>query len=293
MPTSNVTMILDGLIVLAAKLGEDNGEAGVLKFHPFHEFKIHVTKFFTNGTTNEFDVQQISNELNLVIDPARKITARDATPVKRLVHPSDHFESIKWFVDLEDGKEFYKPGLTAKRNEFKPIIKFNGGELYTAEPVNDSILEVFRGLTLNAERIGRVALKLGIDFSNVTRAVFRNDPHDPIFDSNKDGAGTNYTIVVSNNRPEHMGMSMDADLYYTAVGTDIGLDKRITFRSVSNRMRQLQDSIDEIHSQSERHAEFEKKQQETLDKLDATGDKRAGPEAACFPAYLSQSKLVS
>ena len=291
MPTSKVTMVLDGLIVLAAKLGDDNGEVGVLKFHPFHDFNIHVKKFFTNGTTAEFNVQQISDELKLEIAPPRKITARDATEVKRLEHPSDHFESIKWFVDLEDGKEFYKPGLQAKRTEFKPIIKFNGGELYTAEPVNDSILEVFRGLTLNAERIGRVALKLGIEFANATSAVFRNDPHDPIFDSNKDGVGTNYTIQVSNNRKAHGGTSMDADLYYSALGADIDLDKRITFRSVSNRISQLEESRDEIHSQSERHPEFEKKQQETLDKLHALGDQRAGPEAACFPAYLSQSKL--
>ena len=290
MPTSKVTMILDGLIVLAAKLDEVDGEVGVLKFHPFHDFKIHVTKFFTNGTTDEFDVKQIQKELKLVTDPATKITARDTTDVDRMVHPSDHFQSIKWFVDLEDGKKFYKR-LQATRTEFEPIIKFKGGELYTAEPVNDSILEVFRGLTVDPEPIGRVALKLGIDFSNLNSVSFRNDPRPVIFDTNIDGAGTNYTVLVSNNRKPHGGLSNDADLYYTGLGGNLHPEELITFRSVSNRIRQLEESIAEIHSQGERHAEFEKKQQETLDKLHAIGDQRAGPEAACFPAYLSQSKL--
>src|SRR5437868_5632270 len=103
MPTSNVTMTLDGLIVLAAKLGDNDGEAGVLKFHPFHDFKIEVTKFFMNGTTDTFPVKGIQDELKLHIEPTRTITARDETAVNRLTHPTDHLESIAWFVDLEDG----------------------------------------------------------------------------------------------------------------------------------------------------------------------------------------------
>jgi hypothetical protein len=294
MATSNVTLILDGLLILTATEGEDNGEVGILGLDPpGHALEITVTRKH-GGTTVDvktFHRNDLGRQLSLDIQPGKKISVRDKTPVNRM-NPVVHEESVKWFVDLD---ELYGFAIGADRDMFSPILSFNGGELFTAVTPNDSILD--RHPLLGAsQHIGRVALYLGVFFKNSTRAIFRNEGV-AIFDSN-DNPGDDYEIHISHGTRQHSTSSADANWYYIGVGENIPLLEEIMFSSDSTLVQQLTE-IEPDHAGMENHGSSAmpsdvvmEKVKAKIEKLRANGIPFAGPEAACFPAYLSQTKMT-
>lgn len=298
MPTSNVTLTLDGLLILTATEGEDNGEVGVLGFDPpMHVFEMTVTRKHggTPVDVKTFHRNDTASNLSLDIQPGKKISVRDKTPVNRM-NPVTNAESVKWFVDLEDPKEFYTFGIGADRDMFDPILSFNGGELFTAVPANDSILDAHK--LLGATRhVGRVALVFGVFFKNATQAIFKNGGQ-IVFDSN-DHPGDDYEINISHNTDQPHTSSSDANWYYAGIGENIPLGEEILFSSNATLVQQLIDTFGhhesemQGHEGSARHSEqVAEKIQAKIDQLRANGHIVAGPEAACFPAYLSVSKMT-
>lgn len=296
MATSNVTLLLDGLLVLTATEGEQNGEVGVLGFDPLgHDLGLTVTRKH-RGADIDIPVNQIDSDLWLQIEPRKSISVRDKTRVNRMDQMVKNPESYRWFVDLDD-PEFYGFAIGADRSMFDPILRFNGGELFTATPPNDSVLDTHK-LFGNPQHRGRVALVLGVAFKNATRAVFRNG-NDVVFDSN-DHPGDDYVINLSHNTDEHPTSSSDANWYYVGLGENIPLGQEILFSSNSTLVHQLGEVLEHMHMQAQTQAQGDSRMREPhilekiealIAKLRANGHILAGPEAACFPAYLSMSKM--
>jgi len=287
MPT-NVTLLLKGLLVLYAKKGETTAKVGILRTFPLgHELTITITKDPPPAQEPDPIVltrHDVKPSLSLEIAPVTPTTIFDETPVDRN-QPVQHPKSFAWFVDLEND-ELYGTDIGADPSGFSSILTINsGGELYTAEKPNESILQVLRPPAIDFEPFGRVALTLGVDFKSATRAVFKNGPK-VVFDSDKE-PNTNYLIEITHDAVSHLPVVLDANFYYTAVGSKIGLTNRISFLS-SNLPKLLKATLTQRIDEERRsgNREGERVLQTLIDKLP---EPPAGPEAACFPAYLSRS----
>lgn len=279
MPT-NVTLLLKGLIVLAAKAGSRTGVVGVLKNPPAgHQLTISVIRQPPAGAPVPIPVGTINNTLSLDIvnNAAPDITIRNQNPIVRTAAPANQ-DSFGWFVDLERAAELYGFSIGANRAEFRPILTFNSGRLFAAE-LSANFLLVQRGIFSSYADFGRVAVKLGVEFLSATSAVFKNGSN-VVFDSTSQPG--DYQIEITNDATQHPPVVTDANHYYKAVGAGIPQELRILFLSVSER-ELLKAKLREAISGGD----------ETLiatlkDLLRILGPP-AGPEAACFTAYLGQT----
>jgi hypothetical protein len=199
---------------------------------------------------------QIRDTLSLNVTSAEpNITIRNKNPINRQAAPTNQ-DSFNWFVDLERSTELYKFPIGATSDELKPVLTFNSGQLFPLS-LSENFLLVQRGIFSAYENFGRVAVILGVDFLTTARAVFRNGDDTPIFDSSTE-PGTDYVITINHDAATHPpGLISDANHYYRALGTGIPVEHKILFMS--------------IHEEG--------------------GSGPAGPEAACFPAYLGQSNI--
>lgn len=289
MPT-NVRLLLRGLLVLSAKEGRTTGKVGILKTPPAgHELTITIRKQPPTGPSPRpirLTRPQLMDALLLSIDNAAQpnITIANPNPVNRLIPPTDQ-DSFRWFVDLERAGELYPFSIGANRAELMPILTFNSGKLFAAE-LSENFLLVQRGIFSNYQDFGRVALTIGIDFLMTTRAVFKNGDV-PVFDSATE-QGTNYVIEIVHDAPQHPPIVTDANNYYKALGAGIPLEQKVLFMSVSE-VRLLQDRLKaaKLH----KNKELERGLKAAIDILVKTLGPPAGPEAACFVAYLGQTEL--
>ena len=260
MPTpTNVRLILRGLLVLSAREGQSTGKVGVLRTAPpGHAVTIVVHKIPPNGPAPEpINLHPIHDALSLnVLSAQPNITIRNKNPVNRIQAPANQ-DSFNWFVDLERVSELYTFPIGANKNEFRPILTFNSGQLFT-DRVSHNFLLVQRGIFSYYQTFGRVAIKIGVDFLTASSAVFKNGAN-TIFDSAAE-PGTDYRIEITNDAAQHpAGPVSDANHYYRALGTGIPLEQRILFMSIPED--------------------------------EDVGGPPAGPEAACFPAYLGQTDI--
>ena len=279
---STVTLLLKGLIVLSAKEGNTEGKVGILKTRPAgHKLTITVEKFPPTGPPPPKEkLPTVKDRLYLEITPTEpKITVRDKTPVKRL-DTVEHPESIKWFVDLENN-ELYDSKIGVSSAGFESVLEFNSGELYTAVKPNESILQVLKKGSSEFQDFGKVALVLGIDFKAATRAVFRNGSK-VVFDSNTE-PNFNYRIQITNDAETHPPISGDANFYYTTLALDIPLTDKTLFLSTSLH------KLLKARLEQEPDQEFRDLLSKVSDTLIEKGEPPVGPEAACFPAYVSKS----
>lgn len=282
MPT-NITMLLKGLLVLDAKEGHTIGVVGILKNPPpGHVLTIKITRQPPGGGPVTMPPPPIGGtlSLNIVNAGSPNITIRNPNPVNRTVAPANQ-DSIKWFVDLERAGELYRFSIGANRDEFMPILTFNSGRLFAAE-LSENFLLVQRGIFASYEDFGRVALTLGVEFLSATSAVFKNGP-DVVFDSASE-PGTDYKIEITHDAAQHPPVVTDANNYYKALGAGIPLEQRILFMSLSER-ELLKARLKE--AQLKKNKELEDAIRNLLRILGPP----AGPEAACFPAYLGQTNI--
>lgn len=285
MAKCDVTLLLKGLLVLAAPEGAEAGKVGVLEtFPPGHELTITVAKTPPQGEPEVLRREKIKDRLSLTIEngsPA-KIQMLDKTDVDRKKPPMNP-KSVRWFVDFEN-RELFNTTVDVNPEAFSSILTFNGGKLYTASKPNESILRIARTLPINFQPFGRVALEIGIDFDSATRAVFKNGDV-PIFDSSTEQVNK-YVISLTHDAPRHPPIVTDGNYYYTAVGANISLDKRIFFLS-SNLIGLLGEKLEEAKVDDK---EFAKLLETVMDKLEKRGEPiLAGPEAACFPLYFGRA----
>lgn len=289
---TRVRLLLRGLLVLLAKENQPTGKVGFLRNHPGnHDLTIKVAKFPAGGGTQEGPVIEradIRNVLTLdIINPIRpNITIRNTRPVNRkkdLSEQPDEPDSIRWFLDFEREGETYSTPIGANQAEFVPLLTFNSGELFTAGPLSQDFLLVQRGIFRNFEDFGRVALTLGVDFIS-ENARLLNDAA-PIFNS-VDEPGTDYTIEIVHDGSSPGHIVTDANFYYSALGGAIGptipLNQIILFMSINIRT-QLENMLERAV------IEEDKKLAAAIRDILAKLGPRVGPEAACFPAYLSKT----
>jgi len=255
---SNVRLLLRGLLVLSAREGQPNGKVGCLRVPPAgHELTIKITKIPPAGPAPQpvtLNRAQIQDTLSLNITSAEpNVTIRNKNPVNRFQAPVNQ-DSFNWFVDLEKASELYAFPIGANTDELKPVLSFNSGQLFTAA-ISYNFLQVQRGIFARYQDFGFVAITIGVDFLTTFRAVFKNG-NNLIFDSATE-PGTDYVIEMTNDADNHPpGPVSDANHYYRALGTGIPLEHRILFMSTPQ-----------------------------------VGGPPAGPEAACYTAYVSQTNF--
>jgi hypothetical protein len=160
-------------------------------------------------------------------------------------------DSFSWAVDLENA-ELYGGKIGARKSAFSPILTFTNGDLCTRLTSLNHLFHV-RGLFF-VKRFGFVANVLGADFPldkpGESTAVFFNGLEQIAIPN----ANEDWEIEINNDAPAHSGIVTDANHYYKAVGPGLSEAQRFLFMSNS------------------------------------AGGGPAGPEAACFSAYLSQSE---
>jgi hypothetical protein len=278
--------------VLFAKEGQETGKVGILKTHPSdHDLTITVTKHPAGGNPQRqtpIPRGQIGNVLTLdIINPTqRTITIRNRRQVNRkkdLSQPPDEPDSIKWFLDLERAGEMYPTAIGANQAELVPLLTFNSGELFTAGPLSQDFLLVQKGLFSPLGDFGRVALTIGIDFI-AEQAIFLNSASpDPVFNSQPE-PNTDYTIEIVHDAPNHGHIVTDANFYYSAVGQNIPLNQLILFTSLN--VRTLLENM-----RQEAFREEDKALAASIENILRKLGPQVGPEAACFPAHMSQTNL--
>lgn len=263
---TNVRLLLKGLLVLTAKEGQPIGKVGILKTSPpGHDLTIVINKLPPGGGGPPAPITlnrpQINDALSLNIVSAQpNITIRNKNAVNRNALPANQ-DSFNWFVDLERPSELYRFPVGVNIEEFRPILTFNGGQLFTFA-LSETPLLVQRGIFASYQTFGKVAVTLGVDFLTTSQAVFKNG-NATVFDSAAE-PGTDYVITITNDAAVHGGGPVtDANNYYRALGTGIPLEQRFLFMSIRPAAP-----------------------------VPVGGPAPpVGPEAACFPAYLGQSDL--
>ena len=263
---TNVRLLLKGLLVLTAKEGQPTGKVGILKTSPpGHDLTIVIRKIPPVGLEPPLITlprPQINDALSLnVIIAEPNITIRNKNAVHRNEPPTNH-DSFNWFVDLEKPSELYRFPVGVNSEEFRPVLTFNGGQLFTFA-LSETELLVQKGIFGAYKTFGKVAVTLGVDFITTSQAVFKNGSA-VVFDSATE-PGTDYVITITNDAAVHPGGPVtDANHYYRALGTGIPLEQRLLFMSIR-----------------------------PPGPASAGGPPvpPVGPEAACFPAYLGQSEL--
>lgn len=291
MPT-NVTLLLKGSLVLSAKKGQPTGTVAILRQPPpRHVLKIQYRVQPPGGVFGPLiNVPLIQDALSVEVQNSAhpNITLRDeAATINRLQAPTNQ-DSYKWFVDLENS-ELYGSTIGAIKDAFKQFLTFNSGELFTpTRGISYNKLQVQRGSNSDYETFGFVAGTIGVEFSLADKVVFKNGGV-PVFDSSDPPPGTNYRIELENDAPPNSIIVADANHYYKAVGSGIPQERKILFASVVEDQRlkimlqhYLEGLLEEARSAGDRThiAVLEKLLRETPP---------AGPEAACFPAYLSRT----
>jgi hypothetical protein len=283
MPTT-VTLLLKGSLVLFAKEGQPTGSVRILKAPPPNH--VLTLSFQRQPPGGQFGspiaVPQIANDLNLTVNnPVNpNITLRDkAANINRQQSPTNQ-DSFKWLVDLENS-ELYDGTIGAKKSGFKQVLTFNSGELFNDNDQDNpsyNFLLIQRGSDANYEDFGYVSIRIGIAFSANGTVVFTNG-NNVVFDSSQDPAGTNYRINLENDAATHPSLCTDANHYYKAVGSGIPPEERILFASVTQN-----DALLAMADQARLRGN-----DQFANSL-ASASPPAGPEAACFPAYISRTE---
>jgi len=297
MPTT-LTLFLKGSLVLFAKKDQRFGKVAILRVPPpRHELKIsYSTKPPQGGFGLPQDVQDIRDALSIeVTNPAQEhITLRkEHSPIDRHSGSGEQ-DSVEWFVDLEN-EHLYGNIMTtigANKGRFKQILTFESGELFTGFPITYNRLFVQRGSEAEYEEFGYVAGLIGVLFS-ADNIVFKKGPsqQDVVFDSSTFDPGTEFRIDLVVDALPHSRIVADANQYYKAVGTGIDDETRILFASIVEQdeiQNEVQHQIQLLFDDALRKGD--KALSDSLKRILDDGPP-AGPEAACFPAYLSRTEL--
>lgn len=285
--SSNIRLLLEGLIAIFIKNDQSECTVGILKSPPpDHKLEIDITETI-GGMTTKIPIS-IKDPLDLKVTGTSQtnITLRDVQP-----SPLDRRDrtkyrgSFSWVVDIENPAEFYKTPIGALKAEFKPLLTFNVGELFT-EQVSRNRLQFQPGRYANYQELGFVAVTIGVDIDldkQGSEAVFTSGGAE-VFKS-KPNASYLVKITHESTKP-HPKIITDANHYYKAMGLGLPENEKILFMSVDETMP-LTARLEEARLR--RETKLESALEEVL-KLLAASDPPAGPEAACFTVFLSRSQ---
>jgi hypothetical protein len=290
MPTPTITLLIKGLVAIFVNEAETECTVGILKDPPpRHDLMIIFSRGPVGGALEEFKVlnrPQIKDTLRLDVQNTSepKLTFRKKNIViNREVDPVGDADkdSFEWFVDLEN-EELYDHEIGASKDGFKQILTFNKGELFTAETSSNPLL-IQRGSFGEYEPFGFVAITIGVKISldqANSSAAFLNGGTDVLgYKPN-----TDYQIAIIHERmDQHPMLVNDANHYYKAVGSGVPVAERFLFLSIN------EEAV--LKAMRERNRE-DRDEKDAKEEAMVDDYLRAGPEAACFSAYFSDSNLT-
>lgn len=258
MPTPKVTLILKGLIAIFIDPARTECTVGVLAdVPPSHKLSIVFRKPVGTVMTEykRLEPPNIAGNLRLdVQNISQNRVALRKWPmfVNRQADPTpENQDSFSWAVDLENA-ELYHRRIEARKSAFTPILTFTNGELFTRATSRNHLFTM-RGI-FSIVDFGFVANIIGVDFPldqpPNSTAVFYNGL-EPIAVPDPTA---DWQIEINNDAVAHSGIVTDANHYYKAVGLALSEPERFLFMSNSS------------------------------------GGGPAGPEAACFSAFLSETQ---
>lgn len=272
MPAPNVTLFLEGMILLFFEEGDfingraDSCQVGILRDAPGHIYEIQVLKL---GTPTEAPVKKVYEEEDIRFTLALKVGNPPEIPIEfhdwvgaevfdRLKRNRSD-ESFRWVLDVE--REVYpkkENGIGANRKQFRSILRVNAGTFFTAI---DELGTGGGGISLNdllicdehgnpKKIIGRVATRVGV------RITLDADDAATFFNGNEvlfaAGPEDEYEVTVNRIRPTnvvdaaHREMdaahaasphSRDANNFYNAIGHELDPAEKVFFVSTSPEER--------------------------------------------------------
>jgi hypothetical protein len=273
MPAPNVTLFLEGMILLFFEEGDfingqaDSCQVGILRDAPGHIYEIKVKKL---GTATALPVDKVYEEEDLRFtlklevgnppDPPIKFDDWGRTEDFDRLKNNRSAKSFRWVLDVE--REIYSKrdrGIGANRKQFRSILHVNAGTFFTTVP--DAETGGLSGLSLNdllicdehgnpKKFVGRVATRVGVSinldpgdtatFLNGNEVLFAATPED------------HYVVTVNRTRPAgvvdatHREMdaahaashhSRDANNFYNAIGHELDPAEKVFFVSTSPEER--------------------------------------------------------
>jgi hypothetical protein len=296
MPT--LTLFLKGSLVLFAKKGQPTGKVAILKNPPpRHVLKISYRVKPPGGTFGSpIVLSPVSDNMGLqVTNPVQEnITLRgENAPIVRTASPT-HQDSFEWFVDLENEEVYGNTigAIGANKAKFKEILTFKSGELFSGSPLGSGLsynrLHRQKGSEAEYTEFGFVAGSFGVLFS---ADRFISSGTNPVFDSSTFAAGSEFRIELEMDATPNSVIVADANHYYKAVGAGIPPDERHLFASIVGRNAlKVETEHQLLVFLQDAEAKGDKATVAALQKL-LPLTPPAGPEAACFPAYMSRSDL--
>jgi hypothetical protein len=289
---TNVTLLLRGSLVLFGRVGQPLGSVRILRQPPpNHALTIQYRIQPPGGIFGDpINVNAIQDALRLdVQNPSNpNITLEDnATAIDR--SRMMRLRSARWFVDFENS-ELYGSPVGIRPGGFKQILTFNSGNLFNDQGEDNpsyNPLLYQHGINENYIEFGFVSIRMGIEFLNAGRVIFTNG-NSVVFDSADLPAGTNYKIDLVNDltgTAQHPTVVTDANHYYKGVAAGIPPEERYLFASVVQRQF-FREILREMLEEAARAGD-----QALLAELNnIQAEPPAGPEAACFPLYMSKTQ---
>jgi len=258
MPTPKVTLIIKGLIAIFVKTDRTECTLGVLADVPLgHKLTIIFRKPGATGMVEHKRLEPPNIAINLRLDvqniSQNRVTLRKWPMfINRQVDPtSENKDSFSWAVDLENA-ELYGSMIGARKSAFTPILTFTNGDLFTILTSRNHLFTQ-RGI-FDTRDFGFVANIIGAQFlldqPSNSTAVFHNGLEPIVIPD----PNADWEIEINNDAPAHSGIVTDANHYYKAVGLGLSEPQRFLFMSNSG------------------------------------GAGPAGPEAACFSGFFSESQ---
>ncbi|MDQ3818243.1 MAG: hypothetical protein M3362_11285 [Acidobacteriota bacterium] len=256
---SAIDIKITGLVAVFVNPERTECKVGLLRRTPMgheHKRKVHTKEIDDANATVKEHQGDIGAKHVLTLNVPQGISLRkEDIAIERMVRPPDSdpsSDSFKWFADLE-GPEFYDRPIGARESGFYPFITLDSGELFT-DKISETILQKKGPRDTDYHDFGYVAVRIGIriplDQPGVEATL--TNGYQTVFKSRPD---RRYEIEIDRG-PMHqpIGTVSDAETYYEdkAIGGELQDSEKIHFRS---------------------HAD----------------EHRAGPEAACFVAYMGQS----
>lgn len=257
-----IDVIICGLVAVFVDSRRSRCRVGILRKtppqHP-HKLDIDTTERDELGGPIKSHKGSTSAPHVLKLSSPQGISLRkENMSIKRRERPSEtdpEYDSFEWAVALE-GPDFYNKPIGAKESGFYPFLTFDSGELYTHK-ISESELQRTYPPDTNFRHFGFVAVEIGIHIPLPpgVQATFTNG-FLPVFTSK---SNRRYEIRVDRG-PEHQPtgtLVTDAEAYYVdkAIGGKLKEEEKIHFQSQSDPLK-------------------------------------AGPEAACFVAYIDQSNPI-
>lgn len=239
---SIIRVTFEGMLVLFLNNARRYCHVGILKNAPNHDAKLVATKIPSGGAPEEMarlgndnfapqlwlDVQKSTPKIELTTD---------GSAFTRLTHHAD--SDFRWAIDFE-GDDLYKHPIRTDMAGFSSVLQINDGKFSTQQISNNQLTKRQGNSTQIV--VGKVATKLvaAIALSANDKAELWNGETDLPLATFENVPSVDYGIYLGKTRGHHHAEDsevIDANHYYTALGSDIAPGRKYYFdREPSSRI---------------------------------------------------------